>query len=51
MKETARETIPPVRGRVLLVEDDDMLRRLSTRTLESSGFEVVSAADGEQGLR
>ena len=49
-EETVRQSVPIVRGRVLLVEDDEMLRRLSTRTLESSGFEVVSAADGEQGL-
>ena len=37
-------------AKILLVEDDDMIRRLCKRTLERSGFEVVAAEDGERGL-
>ena len=35
--------------RLLLVEDDDLLRTTLTRDLESAGFAVDSAADGERG--
>lgn len=33
-------------GAVLLVEDDDMLRRLTHAVLKSLGFEVIAASDG-----
>ncbi len=33
-------------GAVLLVEDDDMLRRLTQAVLKSLGFEVVATSDG-----
>ena len=36
-------------GTVLLVEDDDSLRRMTVMMLESIGFTVVSAADGPRG--
>ncbi len=39
------------RGRVLLVEDEPRVRAQVRRLLERSGFSVVDAADGEQGLR
>jgi DNA-binding response OmpR family regulator len=37
--------------RVLVVEDDQPLVRIMTKSLESNGFEVSSAFDGEDGLR
>lgn len=36
--------------RVLLVEDDDALRLVTTRMLNRFGFEVVSARDGSEAL-
>lgn len=38
------------RATVLLVDDEEMLRRLLTRTLAGAGFLVVEAGDGEQAL-
>ena len=39
---------PPGRGElILVVEDEDALRRVALRTLEREGFAVVPAADGE----
>lgn len=38
-------------GRVLLVEDDKFLRRACEASLRQRGFDVVSATDGEEGLR
>jgi DNA-binding response OmpR family regulator len=40
-------TSPPLR--ILLVEDDIFIRRLSTSALKSSGFEVDTAEDGAAG--
>lgn len=37
--------------RVLLVEDDDDNRELMAEVLASSGYEVLSAATGQEGLR
>src|SRR5438105_6093768 len=37
--------------RVLVVEDDQPLVRIMTKSLETNGFEVVTAFDGEEGLR
>jgi two-component sensor histidine kinase len=37
--------------RVLYIDDDEGLRRLVARTLEREGIGVVSAPDGESGLR
>lgn len=36
---------------ILLVEDNDNLRNLLRRTLEGSGFSVLSASDGAEALR
>ena len=47
----------PIGGRyalvmqVLVVEDDQPLVRILTKSLESNGFDVASAFDGETGLR
>jgi DNA-binding response OmpR family regulator len=38
------------RKRLLLVDDDALLRRMASRTLRHAGFEVVEAGDGEQGI-
>ncbi len=37
-------------GRILLVEDEDKLRRVVQLHLESLGYEVDGAANAEQGL-
>jgi len=37
--------------RILLVEDDDDNRELMAEVLESSGYEVLSAASGQDGLK
>ena len=36
---------------ILLVDDDDQIRRLFRRKLEAGGFEVVEASSVEQALR
>ena len=38
-------------AKILLVEDDRFLRRAGEVSLRHQGFEVVSATDGEDGLR
>lgn len=43
--ETARNT-----RKVLLIDDDASLRRVTEYSLQSAGFQVISAADGKQGL-
>jgi two-component system OmpR family response regulator len=37
------------RGRLLLVEDENLLRRLIAEFLRAEGFEVIEAADGLEG--
>lgn len=37
-------------GRILLVEDEDMVRAVAERALVREGYSVVSASDGEEGL-
>ncbi|MEB3414654.1 response regulator [Alteriqipengyuania sp. WL0013] len=37
-------------GRILLVEDEDMVRAVASRALERQGYEVVLASDGDMGL-
>src|SRR2546422_3535705 len=39
-----------VAGRVLLIDDDDAVRRFFVRALTRAGFEVVEAFDGPDGL-
>jgi CheY-like chemotaxis protein len=46
-------TPPPVRDHrraVLLVEDEESLRRITRRSLERFGYVVLEAADGQEGL-
>jgi two-component system, cell cycle response regulator DivK len=40
-----------IHGRVLIVEDNEMNRDMLSRRLQRAGFEVVTAVDGEEGLR
>ncbi|MEY2456579.1 MAG: hypothetical protein QOK06_1673, partial [Acidimicrobiaceae bacterium] len=37
-------------GRVLVVDDDDVIRQLITVNLELEGFEVTTAIDGQDCL-
>lgn len=37
-------------GRILLVEDESVLRRLIAQFLRGEGFEIVEAADGREGV-
>jgi CheY-like chemotaxis protein len=47
-----RPTVPPTPGTetILLVEDNDGLRKLARRILESAGYHVLAAASGEEAL-
>lgn len=40
-----------LRGRVLIVEDDEAVLNVATRILRGAGMEVVQARDGDEGLR
>jgi CheY-like chemotaxis protein len=48
-----RETVHPSGGTetILLVEDDDMVRRYAYDQLVTLGYRVIEAADGRQGLQ
>ncbi|WP_309753427.1 ATP-binding protein [Novosphingobium sp.] len=37
-------------GRILLVEDEDVVRAVAERALTRAGFEVTTASDGDEGL-
>ena len=41
----------PKSGRVLVVDDEPIMRTLFRRSLQSAGFEVVVAEDGPDGLQ
>jgi two-component system cell cycle sensor histidine kinase/response regulator CckA len=47
-KEEAREWSGG--GRILLVEDEDMVRAVAERALARQGYTVVAAADGDEGV-
>jgi DNA-binding response OmpR family regulator len=38
-------------ARVLIIEDDDAMRRLVVRTLVAGGHDVIEAVDGREGMR
>jgi DNA-binding NtrC family response regulator len=43
--------VPPGGGEtILLVEDQAVVRELAARMLQSQGYSVITAADGDQGL-
>lgn len=45
-----REAVTSRGGRILLVDDEELLRRATRRYLVKAGFDVVLARDGEDGL-
>jgi PAS domain S-box-containing protein len=47
----AERRSPPKDARVLVVEDEDGVRQLAVRTLESAGLTVIAAKDGPEALR
>jgi len=49
-KPAAPETEWSGGGRILLVEDEDMVRAVAERALTRAGFEVTTASDGDEGL-
>jgi len=40
----------PGHGTVLVIDDEEQVRRLARRALRRAGFEVLTAADGDEGL-
>ena len=44
------ETMPPGRGRILLVDDQEAVREVARDMLEALGYEVIAAADGLEGI-
>jgi CheY-like chemotaxis protein len=51
-KEETWKTRPGIRqGRVLVIDDEDVVRRSAEKILKRLEFEVVSAADGAEGVR
>ena len=41
---------PPFTGHVLIIDDEPMILNIAAEILEQSGFSVITAADGEEGL-
>ncbi|HUH15234.1 MAG TPA: response regulator, partial [Gaiellaceae bacterium] len=50
LRATLTRVIPSGRGSVLVVDDDEAVRRLVAGTLEGHGLELREAADGEEAL-
>jgi two-component system cell cycle sensor histidine kinase/response regulator CckA len=49
--EAMRAPVTPIgEGRILLVDDEDIVRRTGTLLLESLGYEVVTARNGREGV-
>ena len=51
LAQTAAPAVPHGGGTILVVEDEASLRRAARRLLERQGYEVLEAANGEEGLR
>jgi len=41
----------PARRRALVIDDDDFVRATIAAILESAGYDVIEASDGQQGLQ
>jgi CheY-like chemotaxis protein len=50
LQEARHETPVPGTGRILIVEDEDVIRSMATRMLEHLGYDVVTASDGQEGV-
>jgi signal transduction histidine kinase/CheY-like chemotaxis protein len=50
IREAIERVLPEGRGCVLVVDDEESVRRLVVETLADSGFELLEAADGEAAL-
>ena len=50
MELQVQETVGTRQGRVLVVDDEENLRKLVSRALRKCGYEVVEAADGERAI-
>lgn len=46
----SRASMPKIRARILVVDDDSQIRRVLRTTLESQGYEVDEAGSGERAL-
>ena len=44
-------TLPPGTGTILVVEDEGQVRELVQEVLHAAGYTVLTAADGDQGIR
>ena len=51
MSDAARKFTGETEATILVVDDDIMLRKLLSHTLEEAGFRVLTANDGQEGLR
>src|SRR3989454_6424143 len=51
MSDTMVRMKPPLKRRVLVIEDDPDVRRLITESLRAAGLDALPAVDGAQALR
>ena len=49
-KEGAAQALPRGRGKILLVDDQESVREVAKDMLEALGYEVITAADGLEGI-
>ena len=48
--EQIQENTVAIKKKVLVIEDDQFLRELLVQKLESEGYDLVQAVDGERGI-
>jgi len=49
-KKAVSRPVGPATGRILVVEDDPLVRQMARRSLADAGFDVLEAANGEEAL-
>ena len=49
--DSEEQTTEEPTARILLIDDDDQIRKMLSQLLEGAGYEVIGAADGKQGIR